>query len=291
MPGSEENPLILALAPSPRTSAEAVEAGNALAAQLEALTGYRIVTVSPSSEVDLVDALGKGNVHIASLSAFAYVLARQDELVTVALASLHNDQTLYGAQFIANRDSGFESFYDATRGENTAEAAVALIQFTEKKPCWSDPGSPSGYVVPLGVLNQAGVPVRSGAFLEGQPSVVRAVYAADICDFGATYIDARTLPALEVDYPDVMDRVRVIWQIPAVIPYENVSFATSLPLEVRRVLLRAFIDLMITPEGKSSMQTVYGIESLLPAEDELYTPFRDYVEASRLDLRELLVGP
>jgi len=241
--------------------------------------------------VALVEAFSKGNAHIAVLSPFAYVLARQDELVTAALASLHNKQTLYGAQFIANRDSEFQSFYDATSRENQAEAEVALLQFKDKKPCWSDPGSPSGYVVPLGLLNQAEVPVRSGAFLEGQPSVIRAVYAADICDFGATYIDARTLPALEVDYPDVLDRVRVIWQIPAVIPYENVSFATSLPVDVRRVLLRAFVDVMVTPEGKANMQTIYGIEDLLPAEDELYTPFSEYVEASRLDLQELLVGP
>lgn len=290
-PGSEKNPLILALSPSPRNPKDAVTAGNELAGQLQKLTGYHFVTVSPTSEVDLVDAFSKGNVHIAVLSPFAYVLARQDDLVTVGLASVHNKQTLYGAQFVAHRDSEFKSFFDATTGENTAEADEALTQFADKKPCWSDPVSPSGYVVPLGVLNQARVQVRSGAFLEGQASVVRAVYASDICDFGATFIDARTLPGLEVDYPDVMDQVRVIWQIPAVIPYENISFSSTLPLEVRRVLLRAFVDVMVTPEGKTRMQTIYGINALEPAEDDMYKPFRGYVEASGLDLRELLLGP
>ncbi len=290
-PGSEQNPLILALAPSPRTSQDVTNAGNELAGQLQQLTGYHFVVVAPTSEVDLVDAFSKGNVHIAVLSPFAYVLARQDALVTVALASVHNNQKLYGAQFIANRDSGFKSFFDAAKGENSAEAKDALIQFNDKKPCWSDPVSPSGYVVPLAVLNQAKVQVRDGAFLEGQSSVVRAVYAADICDFGATYIDARTLPALEVNYPDVMDKVRVVWQIPAVIPYENVSFASSVPLEVRRVLLRAFVDLMTTTEGKTRMQTIYGINALEPAEDDLYVPFTKLVAASGLDLRQLLLGP
>ena len=231
-----------------------------------------------------MDALDKGNAHIASLSPFAYLLARENDSVTAILASMRDGQIFYGAQFIANRESGFISYYDAARNENTAEAAEALKQFQDKKPCWSDTTSPSGYVVPLGVLNQAQVQIRSGAFLEGQPNVVRAVYADDICDFGATFIDARQLPALEADYPDVMDKVVVIWRVPNVIPYENISLANSLPLEMRRVIQRAFIDLMLTPEGKAAMQTVYGIDELQIAEDVMYADFALYVNASGLDL-------
>jgi ABC-type phosphate/phosphonate transport system substrate-binding protein len=146
-------------------------------------------------------------------------------------------------------------------------------------------------VVPLGVLNQADVPVSSGAFLEGQPSVVRAVYATGICDFGATFIDARTSPTLEVSYPDVMDKVRVIYRIPPVIPYDHVVFASSVPIEMRRVLLRALVDVMGTPEGRASMQTIYGIEDLQPVEDAVYAPFRDFVKASGLTADELLIQP
>jgi phosphonate transport system substrate-binding protein len=141
------------------------------------------------------------------------------------------------------------------------------------------------------VLKQANVPVRSGAFLEGQPSVVRAVYADDICNFGATFVDARESPTLEANYADVMDRVVVVWRIPAVIPYENVSFASSLPIEIRRVLLRAMVDVMVTPEGRTAMQTIYGIEALQPAEDSMYIPFADYVKASQMNLEELLDLP
>jgi phosphonate transport system substrate-binding protein len=290
-PGSDKNPLILALSPSPRPSQAMIEAGNALAAQLEALTGYRIVAIAPASEADLMDSFGKNNAHIAALSPFAYLLAHENGGVTAALASVRDGQAFYGAQFIVNRESEFRSYYDETRGENTAQADEALAQFKDKKPCWSDPASPSGYVVPLGLLNQAEVPIRSGAFLEGQPSVVRAVYADDICDFGATYIDARNSPALESDYPDVMDKVIVVWRVPPVIPYENISFASSLPLEMRRVLLRAFVDLMLTPEGRAAMQTVYGVEALQVTEDGSYIEFSNIVQASNLDLEELIDAP
>lgn len=287
-PGTEKNPLILALAPSPRPSDKMLAAGELIAAFIGSHTGYRLVTVVPSSESDLVEAFNRNNAHIASLSPFAYLLARKSASVTAVLASVRAGQMFYGAQFIANRENGFTPFYDSVRGENTAEAVDALNQLEGKKPCWSDATSPSGYVIPLGLLNQAKVQLRSGAFLEGQPSVVRAVYADDICDFGVTFIDARQSPSLEANYPDVMDKVVVIWRAPNVIPYENISISTALLLEMRRVLQRAFIDLMLTPEGKTAIQTVYGIDDLQIAEDPMYDPFKNYVKESKLDLQELI---
>jgi phosphonate transport system substrate-binding protein len=287
-PGTEKNPLILALAPSSRPSVEVLAAGDSIAAYIESRTGYKVVTVVPSNENNLVEALSKGNAQIAALSPFAYLLARKNDTVTAILASARDGQTTYGAQFIANREGGFVSYFNAERNDNTAEAVEALKQFQDKKPCWSDSTSPSGYVVPLGLLNQAQVRIRGGAFLEGQPNVVRAVYVDDICDFGASFVDARQSPALEADYPDVMDRVIVIWRIPAIIPYENISLSNTLPVEMRRVLQRAFIDLMLTPEGKSAIQTVYGIDELQIVEDTAYADFANYVHASGLDLADLI---
>jgi phosphonate transport system substrate-binding protein len=287
-PGTEKNPLILALGPSSRPSDEVISAGEVIAGYIESHTGYKVVTAIPPSETVLVDAIGKGNAHIGAFSPFGYLLARENDSVTAILASVRDGQTFYGTQFIANRESGFISFYDDELGDNTEDANNALRQFQDKKPCWSDPTSASGYVVPLGLLNQAGVKVSSAAFLEGQSSVVRAVYAEGICDFGATFIDARKLPSLEANYSDVMDRVNVVWRIDKIIPYENISISNSLPIEMRRVIQRAFIDLMLTSEGKTAVQTVYGIDELQIAEDVMYDDFEMYVKASGLDLAELI---
>lgn len=287
-PGTEQNPLILAVGPSPRPTGDFIAAGETIAAFIESHTGYRVVSVVPPSESALVEAFNVGNAQIASLSPFGYLLARENNSVTVALASVRDGQTLYGMQFIVNRDAEFKSFYDETRNQNTENINEALTQFADKKPCWSDATSPSGYVMPLGLLKQAQVTIRSGAFLEGQPSVVRAVYAADICDFGATFVDARNSPTLEADYPDVIDRVIVVWRSEAVIPYENISFSNNLPIEMRRNLQRAFIDMMLTPEGKAAIQTVYGMDELQIAEDALYDEFKNFVAASQLDLSDLI---
>lgn len=286
--GTEQNPLILALAPSTHPTEETIAAGELIEFFIENRTGYRIASVIPSSEQRKVDAFAQGNAHIGSLSPYAYLLARENDSVNALLAGMHNGRTFYGAQIIANRENNFTSYYDEVRGENTTDAASGLKQLEEKKACWSDETSPSGYVVPFGLLNQMGVQIGGGAFLAGQPSVVRAVYVDDICDFGATFIDARDMPVLEADYADVKDKVIVLWRIPNIIPYENISMANSLPFEMRRVIQRAFIDLMLTAEGKAAMQTVYGIDELQVVEDAAYTEFAAYVKASGLDLLNLI---
>ena len=286
--GTEKNPLILALVPSAHADSKTIASGEKLAKFIESRTGYRLVTMTPSSEASLVDALDKGNAHIALLSPFGYLFARQNNSVAAILAGVRNGKILYGAQFVANRESEFIPFYSPARSENTDEASVALKQFQDKKPCWSDAFSPSGYVVPLGALGQSGVKIEEGAFLEGQASVVRAVYAGDICNFGATYVDARELPALEANYPDVSERVVVIWRIPEIIPYENISMSNSLPLEMRRLIQRAFIDLVLSPEDNHLLKEVYGIDEIQVVDDSAYTEFEQYWKDSGLKIETLV---
>ena len=287
-PGTEQNPLILALAPNPHPNDAIISAGDTLAAFIEKQTGYRVVTVIPASEEALVNDLAKGNAHIASLTPYAFVLAHENGSVNALLARVRNGEMFYGAQILINRENVFTAYYDEERADNTTDALSALKQFADKKPCWSDETSPSGYVVPLGLLNQYQVQTRAGAFLEGQPNVVRGVYAADICDFGATFVDARNSPILEADYPDVMDKVRVAWRIPEIIPYENISMAASLPFEMRRSVQRSLIDFMVTADGKAVMQTIYGFDEMLPIEDASYAEFIKYVNASGLNLLDLI---
>ena len=115
--GTEQNPLILALSPSPRASADAVAAGEVIAAFIESRTGYRLVNVAPSSETVLVEALGKGNAHIAPLTPFGYLLARRDNSVTAILSSLRDGQafTVRNSSPIARANSLPTLILNATR--------------------------------------------------------------------------------------------------------------------------------------------------------------------------------
>ena len=196
----------------------------------------------------------------------------------IFIATLDNDKS-----YVYSRDTGV-----LVKAQNTADVTAALAQFDGKKPCWADEFSPSGYVVPLGFLGEAGVKTLEPAFVAGQPTVVRAVYAGGICDFGATYIDARAYPGLEDSFPDVNQKVMIVWQTPSIIPYEVLVYAHGMTVDMSRVLTRAFVDLMSTPDGSSAMQTLYGFNAMDVIRDGQYDEFRKAVKASGLDLNMLV---
>ncbi len=286
--GTQENPLVLALIPAMAPEGTRVEAGKTFAAQLAEETGYTFVVVVPESYANLVEAFGRGNVHLAVLNPYAYALAYQKGYVSAAFAGSKDGQKTYGAQFIARADAGFTSYYDARAQANTAEAATALAQFRDKKPCWSDTVSPSGYVIPAGLLAYHDIQTRPAAFVQGQPTVARAVYVGGICDFGATYIDARTFPALRDAFPDILEQVNIIWQVPAIIPHDALVMAKSLPPEIAAALQTALFRLTGMQAGRQALRSAYGIDEWEAVTDAFYADFRLYLEAAPVELETLL---
>jgi phosphonate transport system substrate-binding protein len=285
--GLAENPLILALPPSANSQTQ-IDAAKVIASQFTERTGYTVVTIVPNSYTDLVDALGKGNAHIVLLDPYAYELAYQRDLVRASYAVLKDDMGAYGAQFLATRKGGFTSYFNVETGENTEDAAIALTQFAGKKPCWSDETSPSGYVIPFGYLNKNQIITKPPAFVEGHPTVVRSLYASGICDFGATYIDARKFPSLEDEFPDLIEQVIVVWQIPAIIPYDVFAFSTIMPQAMRDLFASLIPAMMQTEAGQAAFKTAYDIDALQPVNDGYYEEFRTYVHAAGIDLATLV---
>lgn len=289
--GLAENPLILALPPSRNANAnsqEQINAAKEIASQFTQRTGYTVVTIVPDSYAALVDALAKGNAHIVVLNPYAYELAYQNDWVRASYAVLQDGEGKYGAQFLAARKAGFTSYFDEQADENLEDAAVALAQLADKKPCWSDESSPSGYVVPLGYLNANQIATRPAAFVEGHPTVVRSLYAGGICDFGATYIDARKFPSLEDEFPDLVEQVIVLWQIPPIIPYDVFAFSTNMPQSMRDLFAGLIPAIMQTDAGRAAFKTAYDIDELEAVNDGYYEDFRIYVGESGVDLTTLV---
>jgi phosphonate transport system substrate-binding protein len=285
--GLAENPLILALPPS-ADSPEQINAAREIASQLMERTGYVVVTIVPESSAALMDALENGNAHIVLLDPISYALAYQEDLVRAQFGVVNEGKVKYGAQFLALRKSGFTSYFNANTAENTADASVALAQFQEKKPCWSDEVSPSGYVIPLGFLNQALVQTRSAAFVGGQTTVVRSLYVGGICDFGATYVDARRFPSLENEYPDLIEQVIVVWQIPEIIPYNVLAFSSKMSQPMRDLFANIMPAIFQTDAGNAAFNTAYDIEVFQAVNDGDFKDFHVAVEGSGLDLLTLI---
>jgi phosphonate transport system substrate-binding protein len=247
-----------------------------------------VVTVVPESYTALVDALQNGNAHIVLLDPYAYELAYQRGLVKAAYGVMKDGESLYGSQFLATRKGGFQSYYDDVSEENTEDASVALAQLADKKPCWSDEMSASGYVIPLGYLNQNQIITKPAAFVEGHPTVVRSLYASGICDFGGTYVDARKFPSLEDQFPDLVEQVIVVYRIPEIIPYDVFAFSTFMPQEMRDLFATQVAAILQTDDGRAAFKTAYDIEELQVVNDGFYEQFRTYLKASAIDLTTLV---
>jgi phosphonate transport system substrate-binding protein len=117
---------------------------------------------------------------------------------------------------------------------------------------------------------------------------VRSLYASGICDFGATYIDARKFPSLEDEFPDLVEQVIVVWQIPPIIPYDVLAFSTNMPQPMRDLFAGMIPAMMQTEAGKAAFKTVYDIDELEPVNDGYYEEFRIYVDESGVDLTKLI---
>jgi len=122
----------------------------------------------------------------------------------------------------------------------------------------------------------------------GHPTVVRSLYASGICDFGATYIDARKFPSLEDEFPDLMEQVIIVWQIPAIIPYDVLALSANMPEGMRQLFSDQIAAIMQTDTGREAFKAAYGIEELQVSNDGFYEEFRIYVDESRADLSTLL---
>lgn len=293
--GTTENPIIIALAPS-ATAEQLTVGGEAIAAKLNELTGLTYQVIIPNSYTALIEAMASGNAHVGFMPTLAYLLGKQAGAMDVKLVVVRNGSDFYGAQFIAHADMGFTPYFDPATNTNTADAATALAQFEGKRPCFTDPLSVSGYVIPSGVLKEQGVNFKTPAAVQGHPAVVQALYAGvtvsgetktgAICDFGATYIDARTSDKI---HADVMDKIVVIWRTDNIIPNDNISFSTAMPEDIGQKVYDGFVAMTADEAGLEILKNAgYEIQGLKPAEDSFYDAFRSALQASGVDITTMV---
>jgi phosphonate transport system substrate-binding protein len=288
--GSPENPLIMALAPS-ATTQELQTGGEAIAAKLSELTGYTIKTVVPTNYAAMIEAMGSGNAQIGWLAPVQYIVAHGKGFADVALSTIRNGSNHYGVQYVVNSEfkdadgNPYTLYYDPATGKSTADAKTALAQLDGKKPCWTDPLSASGYIIPSGILKAEEIKTPAGAWVQGHPTVIKSVYLSpkgEICAFGATFIDARS--NVVNDFPDVNDKVQILWVTEPYIPNDNVSLATDLPADMKEKLTQGLVDLASTEDGINLLKSGgYSIQGLEKVDDTFYDEFRVYLEASGVD--------
>lgn len=289
--GTDANPIVLSLLPS--SGREISDSARDVAAQLSHLTGLVVVPYAPATYMEVVDALRTGQIHIAFLTPFPYLLAHEKGYANAALATTVFGRDLSAAQFIVNREMitnrTFTLYFDAVTNTNLADASTALKQFADKKPCWTDPYSATGYVVPFGILNENGIQTKLGAFVQGHATVIKSLYAdpeGKICQFGAVIADNQVFIA--TGYEDAAERVVVVWRTEPVVPFDGVAYASRLPDEMRVSLSAAFLSMLQTEEGNAALRDTYQIDGLKLVDDTFYDALRRLLGQSGLLLSDLV---
>ena len=282
--GTADDPLVMALAPSANTET-LMAGGDAIAAKLTEMTGYTIKVIVPTNYAALIEAMGSGNAQIGWLPPAAYIVAKAKGYAEVGMVTLRNGADHYAFQFIANVDQGFKVYYDPATGTNTAGASQALAQFAGKKPCYTDPLSASGYLVPAGYLANQGIKTVAGAWVQGHPTVVKSLYLSpkgEICNFGATYVP---MPDITKDFPDAKDKVVTIWVSEPRIPNDTVAYSMDVPAEMRDKITAALIELASNADGLKLLKDGgYSIGGLKAVDDSFFDDYRAYLESIHFDI-------
>jgi len=291
--GSVENPVIMGFVQS-NTSAGVVPEMVELTQAITVNTGFTVISRIYPDWPELVDAMASGEAHMAWMQPLTYIYTNEQGIATAGLLSNHYGLYYYGVQYLANIESGFTVYYDSVSQQNTADAATALGQFNGRRPCWIEPKSISGYVVPASLLSANSIQTTDGAFLQTHTAAVRALYIKGICDFAATFAisgDPRTSSAVLDDLPDALNRIVVIWRTEATIPSLGLAYAQSLPESFRQAVNLALTDLVKTDTGKAILTGAnagYDIQDLRMVDDSIYDPLRENVAAIAFDLKTAL---
>jgi phosphonate transport system substrate-binding protein len=285
--GTAADPIVMAFAPS--TSAQTLTTGGqALADKLKALTGYEFKVTVPTNYAALIEAMGSGNAEVGWLPPAAYIVAKAKGYANVTAVALRNGADHYAFQFIANKarvdDGTFKVYYDPTTGKDTADAATALAQFAGKKPCYTDPLSASGYLVPSGFLASNSIKTLAGAWVQGHPTVVKSVYLSpkgEICDFGATYVPMADVSST---FKDVNDKVVTIWVSDPIIPNDTVAYGTNLPADMQQKITDALVQIGSTPDGLALLKGAgYSWGGVKVVDDSFFDDFRVYLQSIHFD--------
>lgn len=284
--GDAENPVIQGIV-TQEENQSLTEAGAAFADQLKVFTGYTFQTRFFKDYPALLREMEQGRLHLAWLPPMTYIYAQQEGFAQVIFLTNHFGVFQYGSQFLANTDSGFIPYFDPALGVNVADAATALQQFTARQPCYVDPTSPSGYILPASLLKASTIETLPGAMLQNHTAVIRALYIKDICDFGVTFAisgDPRTSANLQ-DLPDVADRIQIIWRSEAMIPNTCLSLLPEIPEEMRTNIINAYQEVAKTEDGLKLISTAlqYDVQGLHQTDSSVYVPLQDALKILETD--------
>lgn len=193
--GSAEHPIKVLFVPSVDANV-IVTGGEIMAKALNSATGLTFAVSVPTSYAATIEEMCASPTDtIGFIPGLGYVLANQLCGVEVAYKAMRYGSAVYWAAFLVQRDSPIKT----------------IEELAGKKWGFGDPGSVSGYMVPLAMLEEKGIVVGEKVETGGHPQSVKAVYNGEV-DFGTAFYTPPLKPEGEAawkegDAPDVPDEL------------------------------------------------------------------------------------
>jgi phosphate/phosphite/phosphonate ABC transporter binding protein len=174
--GTPDNPIKVLFVPS--VDAQVIVAGGEIMkAALEEATGLTFEVSVPTSYAATIEEMCASPTNtMGFIPGLGYALASQLCGVDVAFKAVRFGFDVYWAQVLVPRDSDIDSIED-----------LAGLKWG-----YGDPGSTSGYMVPLVMLNEAGVTPGEQVQTGGHNQSAQALYNGEV-DFATTFYSPPTL--------------------------------------------------------------------------------------------------
>lgn len=173
--GTDDNPIQVLYVPSV-SAEEIVAGGEQLKDALNAATGLVFDVKVPASYAATVEEIcANPGATMGFIPAQAYVLGNELCGMNIALKAKRFGYTEYWAQYLVARDSDINSLED----------------LAGKSWAFPDPGSTSGFLVPSGQLQAAGVAWGDELEAGSHDGAVRAVYNGET-EFGTSFYSPYT---------------------------------------------------------------------------------------------------
>ena len=152
--------------------------GQVMADALKAATGLEFTVVVPTSYAATIEEIcASPNDTMAFIPGLGYALASSTCGADVAFKAVRFGFPVYWAMFIVARDSAFQT----------------LADLNGKKWGYGDVSSTSGYMVPLVMLQEAGITPSESVATGGHPQSVKAVYDGSV-DFATVFYSVPNNP-------------------------------------------------------------------------------------------------
>ncbi len=266
-PKEDEN--LIRMGFTPAESTEKVNAsGKVLADILEKQTGFKYKTFVASDYTALIEAMRSGQVDIAWLAPFAFVLAENTAGAKVLLKSIRHGKANQYSAIVVRDSSKFKTLQDL-KGATIA---------------WTDPSSSSGHITPKSSIIAEGVDPENffskQTFAGSHETLVLAVSNGSV-DAGATFSDnaegsSGSWTLFMKNAGPKAEKLRAVYVTPPM-PSDTVSvskmFSEKYPDRVLKIK-EAIKGLAAIPEGKDALKNLYNIEGLVDAGSEEYEPLR-----------------